>query len=180
MVAQAPGFNRARDFPMSQTPDNMLSAVWQQDAPPTGGLPVTGTATVFDRFPVPPCARHLGWTLLEHDAPRGWAKMGFETRPEFLNPAGFVQGGFVTAMLDDAMGPAAFLMTEGRLYTATINLNVHFLSPARAGKFVGEGQVVQLGKTVAVLESRLFDAEGILVATATSSARLVPTERLAA
>src|SRR5262249_33875223 len=124
----------------------MLSVAWQQD----GGCLVEDLAmTVFDRFPKPPCAEHLGWTLLEHDAERGWAKLGFEARPEFLNPAGFVQGGFVSAMLDDTMGPAVLLMTEGRSFTVTLTMNVTFVAPARAGRFIGEGQVVQLGKTIA-------------------------------
>jgi uncharacterized protein (TIGR00369 family) len=138
------------------------------------------TATVFDRFPRPACAEHLGWTLLDHDAKQGWAQSGFTARPEFLNPAGFVQGGFVAAMLDDTMGPAVMLATEGRLYTVTLNLSVQFVAPARAGRFTGEGRIVNLGKTIAFLEAKLFDAAGVLVATATSSARLVPVEKLAA
>ncbi|MEI9887458.1 MAG: PaaI family thioesterase [Rhizomicrobium sp.] len=138
------------------------------------------TATVFDRFPMPPCARHLGWTLLDHDAARGWARLSFEARPEFLNPAGFVQGGFVAAMLDDTMGPAVLLMTQGRSYTVTLSLSVNFIAPARAGTFFGEGQVVRLGRSIAFVEARLCDAGGLLVAIASSSARLVATEKLAA
>jgi uncharacterized protein (TIGR00369 family) len=137
-------------------------------------------ASVFDKFAMPPCARHLGWTLLDFDATKGWAKMSFVARREFLNPAGFVQGGFVTAMLDDTMGPAVMIATEGRSYTVTTGLNVQFIAPARAGTLFGEGQVVSLGKTIAFLEAKLRDAEGRLVATATSSARLVPVEKLAA
>jgi len=138
------------------------------------------TATVFDRFPRPPCADLLGWRLLEYDAAKGSAKIAFESRREFLNPAGFVQGGILTAMLDDTMGPAVLLMTEGRFYTVTIGMNVSFLAPARKGRFVGEGQVLQLGKTIAFLEASLRDGDDVLVARATSQARLVPTERLAA
>jgi uncharacterized protein (TIGR00369 family) len=141
-------------------------------------MPVTGT--VFDRFPKPPCADLLGWTLLEHDAAKGWARIAFEGRPEFRNPAGFIQGGMLCAMLDDTMGPPVLLMTEGRLYTATIGMNVNFLAPAKPGRLIGEGQVVQLGKTIAVVDAALRDSGGALVARATSQARLIPTERLAA
>ncbi len=136
--------------------------------------------TVFDRFPMPPCAQLLGWKLLAHDAAKGWAKLSFEARAEFLNPAGFVQGGILTAMLDDAMGPAVLLMSEGALYTATINLNVSFLAPARVGTLYAESRVVQLGKTVGFVESSLRDADGVLLAQATASVRLVPAARLAA
>jgi uncharacterized protein (TIGR00369 family) len=138
----------------------------------------TPTGTVFDRFPKPACARLLGWTLLEHDAARGWARIGFTAQPEFLNPAGFVQGGMLAAMLDDTMGPPVLLMSGGELYSATIDLNVSFLAPAKAGRFVGEGQVIRMGKTVAFLEARLTDSDGTLVAKATASARLVPVGRL--
>lgn len=56
-----------------------------------------------------PCAILLGRQLIEHDQDRGWLKSGFEAKPEFLNPAGRVQGGFLAAMLDDTMGPVVLL-----------------------------------------------------------------------
>jgi uncharacterized protein (TIGR00369 family) len=136
------------------------------------------TETIFDRFPRPPCADLLGWTLLEQDPVRGWIKLAFQAKPEFLNPAGFVQGGLIAAMLDDTMGPAALIMSGGRLYTATIDMNVSFLAPARAGRLIGEGQVLQMGKSVAFLKGKLTDETGTVVARATSSAKLVPTEKL--
>jgi uncharacterized protein (TIGR00369 family) len=134
--------------------------------------------TVFDRFPKPACAELLGWRLLAQDATKGWVRIGFEGRHAFLNPAGFIQGGLVAAMLDDSMGPAILVMTEGRSYTVTIDMNVSFLAPAKPGRLIGEGQVLQLGKTIAFLEGRLSDEEGMLIARATSSARVVPVERI--
>jgi uncharacterized protein (TIGR00369 family) len=81
-------------------------------------------------------------------------------------------------MLDDSMGPAALLMSEGKSYTVTIDMHVSFFAPARPGRLIAEGQVLQLGKTIAFLESRLSDSDGTLVARATSSARVVPVGRL--
>ena len=91
------------------------------------------TTTVFDRMTMPPCATLLGWHLLDARPDEGWIRIGFEGRREFCNPAGFVQGGLLSAMLDDTMGPAVFAMTDGKLYTSTISLTVNFLSPAKAG-----------------------------------------------
>jgi uncharacterized protein (TIGR00369 family) len=136
------------------------------------------TATIFDRFPAPPIAGLLGWSLVDHDAPKGVVRIAFEARAEFLNPAGYIQGGMLAAMLDDTMGPAVLLMTEGKFYTVTIGMTVSFLAPARPGRMVGEGRVVQLGKTIAFMEADLRDSEGALVARAASQARLVPVERL--
>ena len=135
---------------------------------------------IFDRFPKPPIAKHLGWTLVDQDAEKGRIRIAFEGRPEFANPAGFVQGGMLAAMLDDTMGPAVLVMSGGKSFTVTLGLNVSFLAPAKPGRFIAEGQVVQLGKTIAFIEATLTDAEGTVVARASSQARLIPVERLGA
>ncbi len=59
-------------------------------------------------------------------------------------------------------------------------MTVNFLGPARVGKFIGEAQVTQVGKTVAFIEARLTDEKGTLVATATSTARVVETAKVIA
>src|SRR5436309_907065 len=130
-------------------------------------------ATAFDHFTAPPSSKLLGWHLLDARPKDGWIRIGFDGRKDFCNPAGFVQGGILSAMLDDTMGPAVFAMTEGRLYTATISLTVNFLAPAKPGRIIGEARVTQLGKTVAFVEGRLTAKDGTLLATATTSARLV-------
>src|SRR6185436_2628588 len=99
-------------------------------------MPQPKTGTIFDEFPTPPCAQMLGWTLLKHDAEKGWVQLAFEARREFLNPAGFVQGGMLTAMLDDTMGPALLLKTDVRFYSTSIDMSVSFLAPARAGRLI--------------------------------------------
>jgi uncharacterized protein (TIGR00369 family) len=78
------------------------------------------------------------------------------------------------------MGPAVFAHTRGATYTATIDMSVSFLAPARPGPLFGEGQVIQLGKTVGFVEARLLDAEGAWIARSSASVRLVPFEKLSA
>ena len=134
-------------------------------------------ATALDHLPAPPCARLLGWKVLAAKPKEGWIKVGFDARWEFTNPAGYVQGGFLAAMLDDTMGPAVFVHTEGKFFPPTIDMHISFLSPARPGRLVGEGRVVQLGKSIAFMEGVLFDAAGNVVARATASARLVAAEQ---
>ncbi|MGJ4929839.1 PaaI family thioesterase [Bradyrhizobium sp. HKCCYLS2038] len=128
-------------------------------------------STALDTLAPPPCAILLGWRLIDARPADGWIKIGFDGKPEFCNPAGFIQGGILASMLDDTMGPAVFIKTEGRLYTATVSMTVNFLTPAKPGPMVGEARVLQLGKTVAFVEGRLMDGGGTLLATASSSAR---------
>src|SRR4030081_1210741 len=134
-------------------------------------------ATVFDNFTAPPSSKLLGWHLLDARPKDGWIRIGFDGKRDFCNPAGFVQGGILSAMLDDTMGPAVFVMTEGRLYTATITMTVNFLAPAKPGPITGEADVTHRGKTIAFVAGRLTAEDGTVLATATTSARLVETAR---
>jgi len=98
-------------------------------------------STALDRIEAPPSSKLLGWRPLDARPRDGWIRIGFDGKKDFCNPAGFVQGGILSAMLDDTMGPAVFVMTEGRLYTATITMTVNFLSPAKPGPITGEAEV---------------------------------------
>ena len=53
------------------------------------------TETAPAALPFSPSAALLGWKLVAHDAAKGWVRIAFDAKAEFLNPAGFVQGGFV-------------------------------------------------------------------------------------
>jgi uncharacterized protein (TIGR00369 family) len=133
--------------------------------------------TALDALPLPPCSKLLGWKLLDACPERGWIRIGFDGKPEFRNPARLIQGGILAAMLDDTIGPAVFVKTKGQLYTVTISMNINFLAPAGVGPIIGEGTVVQLGKTIAFVEGKLLDAAGLLLATTTANARLVNSEK---
>ena len=137
---------------------------------------VTPPPSVFDRFSMPPASKLLGWTLRAVDAEKGTIEIGFTADERFLNPAGAVQGGFLAAMLDDTQGPALFAMTDGQVYAPTIDFSIAFIKPARPGRFVGKGRVVNLGKTIAFTEAELFDEAGDLVARGTFSARAMKGE----
>ena len=133
--------------------------------------------TALDHIPMPPVARLLGWRLIDARPQDGWIKMAFDGKQDFCNPAGFIQGGILSSMLDDTMGPAVFVMTDGKLFTTTITMTVNFLAPAKPGPITGEATVTQLGKTIAFVEGRLTAVDGTLLATASSSIRLVEASR---
>jgi uncharacterized protein (TIGR00369 family) len=134
--------------------------------------------TALDNLALPPSAKLLGWHLLDARPKEGGIKVGFDGKAEFCNPAGFVQGGLLAAMLDDTMGPAVFMMTEGKLYTTTVSLTVNFLAPARPGRITAEAKVTQLGKTIAFVEGKLTAEDGTLLATASVSARLLEAAKV--
>jgi uncharacterized protein (TIGR00369 family) len=124
---------------------------------------------VDGKLPPPPCATTLGTEFIQIDGELGIVEVKFEAKSEFLNPAGNVQGGFLAAMLDDTMGPALVATLDAGEYAPTVNLNVQFHRPAKAGSLRSVGRVVLRGKEICQLSGELFQNDKI-VATATATA----------
>ncbi|MGD0690975.1 MAG: PaaI family thioesterase [Acidimicrobiales bacterium] len=120
---------------------------------------------------IPPnCDLTLGLTCLEKgpDATTVW-RMRVDER--FLNPAGIVQGGFLSAMMDSAMGASAVLsVKDRRVYVANTEMKSSFLRPVRNGDVLTcTASVLKPGNVVAFLRAQVRDDAGALVATASST-----------
>ena len=125
----------------------------------------------------PPTSALLGMTVLGVDQEAGTVRLQFTPRPEFCNPMGNAQGGFVVAMLDDAAALAAIVKAGRRIAVPTIELKTSFFAAARLGTpLIAEGRCIKLGKRVAYMEADLRDAAGTLLARMTTSALPVPME----
>lgn len=128
---------------------------------------------VDGRAPMPTAARTLGWSLVQASPERGEIEVSFEATEDFLNPAGTVQGGFLSAMLDDTMGPALAATLDPGLFGTTLELKVSFLRQAKPGRLVGRGRVVHSGRTIAFLSGELLDESGRVVAVGSATARIL-------
>jgi uncharacterized protein (TIGR00369 family) len=128
--------------------------------------------TIFDGLPLPPVSRLLGWKLVAVDPAAGTICVEFLANADLANPSGYIQGGMIAAMLHDTLGPAVFATSGGRRTSATIDLQLHYIRPARPGRVTTTARVISLGSRVAFVEGHLFDSEGRLSATATASAML--------
>jgi uncharacterized protein (TIGR00369 family) len=129
-----------------------------------------------------PIAILLGAEPLACDPVAGRITIAFEAKPEFCNLLGSVQGGMLAAMLDMVMSFSVLCTMGGPGYVVpTIDMNTHFLSPARPGRLIGEGAVAKKGRTIAFMEGRLRDRHGNLLTTSTASGQLMkwPPERTA-
>jgi acyl-CoA thioesterase len=115
--------------------------------------------------------------VVEFIAGENRAVMEFTARSEFCHSGDVVQGGFVTAWIDSAMAHAAMLATEGALAPATLEIKVSFFRSANPGPVRAEGWVQRLGRSIAFLEGRVTTLGGDVLAMATSTVKLVPTDR---
>jgi uncharacterized protein (TIGR00369 family) len=122
----------------------------------------------------PPCSQTLSLELIAVDQAKGIVRIKMVGQPEWCNPRGALQGGFVTAMLDEAMAIAGIVAGEMAFAVPTLELKTTFLRPCNAGPVQAEGRVVRWGKSAAFLEADLYDSEGRHVARASSTVVPVP------
>lgn len=130
--------------------------------------------SLLSSTPRPPCAETLGWELIAEYPEDARIEIAFHPDGGMLNPRGTIQGGFVAAMLDDTMGPALVAASGDTEAPVSLDMNVTFIRPAMLGRLIGKGRVVSRTKNTAFLEAELFDAEGVLLARATSTAKVFP------
>lgn len=120
-------------------------------------------------FPAPPIAEVADFWLTEVEHGRAV----FEATPSdrFRNPLGTVHGGWMSTLLDSAMGCAVHsTLKAGQGYT-TVDLAVSFVRAVHqsTGKLRCEGKVIHVGGRIATAEGRLVDAEGKLYAHGTTT-----------
>lgn len=114
--------------------------------------------------PAPPITEAAGLWITE--AERG--RVVFEALPSarFYNPLGSVHGGWVSILLDSAMGCAVHsTLAVGQAFT-TVDLAVSFVRPIfeETGRLRAEGTVVHVGRQIATAEGRVWDGAGRLLA----------------
>jgi uncharacterized protein (TIGR00369 family) len=122
---------------------------------------------------LPPCLQILNGRLLDFDSEAGTAEMQFDVSEQFCHSVNVVQGGNVTVMLDAAMSHALFMQEADVVALPTLELKVSFLEPTLAGRITARGKVIKSGRSIAFLEGTLINAEGLVAATSSSTAKLV-------
>lgn len=126
----------------------------------------------------PPCSETLGMRLADLSQDKQWVKMEFDVSPSFANPTGAVQGGFIAAMLDEAMSTAVIIASNVTMTAPTLEMKTSYLKRLMPGKASVEARILKLGRSAAFMEADCFDADGELVARATATAIPMTFKRL--
>ena len=100
----------------------------------------------------------------------GYVRLGLTVEERHTNPHGVMHGGVITTLMDEALG-GVIASVRGmeemwKAPHATVDMNVSFLSNARAGDEVTvEGTVLKLGRSVAFGEAEARRKRGdVLIA----------------
>lgn len=151
-----------------------------QDNPPDE-KPRLSDADMLARFQNskkrPPCTDTLGTQVTFVDQAAMVTRFAFEARPEFANPTGAIQGGFICAMLDEAMSTAAIIASNVTMNAPTLEMKVSFLRPLFVGRATGEARILKWGKSTCFIEGEIYNPEGELVAKASATQAPKPFKR---
>ena len=124
-------------------------------------------AMVAGAMEPPPVAKLVGFAMTEVDP--GRTVFELDAGPQHASPLGTVHGGIICDLVDAAMGCAhASLLEDGETFT-TLELKINFMKPVFAGRLVAEGKAIKTGRTIGLVEGRVTDETGSLVAFATST-----------
>jgi uncharacterized protein (TIGR00369 family) len=135
-------------------------------------------APTDSRVQVPPnCDLTLGMVCLDKSEPGRtiWRMLADE---RFANPAGLIQGGFLSAFADSAMGASSVTWAGDRkVFSVNAELKISFVKPVPAGSVLTcTAWVIGGGNRTAFLEADVNDDQGRLVAKASSTYLLTPRD----
>lgn len=107
----------------------------------------------------------------------GHSRLSLIVARAHLNPHQVVHGAVLFAMADTGMGAAlAPSLSDGEV-CVTIEIKINYFKPVSTGTLICLTRVVNRGRTVANLESRLFLGETLVAMANGSYAIFTPRER---
>jgi uncharacterized protein (TIGR00369 family) len=103
----------------------------------------------------------------------GSAEVRLDIFPELLQRRGLVHGGVIASLIDGSIGSAirSTLGQDGA--TATIELKINYLKPAKGTYLVAKASLYHKGGTIAVGKSEVYDDADQLVAVGTATFILI-------
>jgi uncharacterized protein (TIGR00369 family) len=124
---------------------------------------------ISQAYPSPPFADTTDIWIVS--AEHGRVTFEASPRQQFLNPLGTIHGGWISTILDSAMGCAVHsVLKRGQGFT-TVDMAVSFVRPvlATSGRLTCEGKIVHSGGRIATAEGRVMDEAGKLIAHGTET-----------
>ena len=124
-------------------------------------------------FP-PPCFTRMNAEFTAYES-RSALTVEIPVSQDMLNPVGSMQGGFITAAIDNTMGPLSYLAL--RSAASTLDIHTQFIRAVPAGERLRvTARVVSRGPVSLVMEAEVLNSHGKLVARATANALAIRKE----
>lgn len=105
----------------------------------------------------------IGPFLFRRD-PAGTLVFAFVAEARHLNLGGVVHGGMLTSFADDVLGMSVW-EAAGRRACTTVQLNMHFIAPAREGdRIEGQAEILRITRSVVFVRGTLRCGDRLIAA----------------
>lgn len=162
------------EVPIYETPDPHRRPVAGTPLPQETWDRMTGLeimkAFLVGSVPAPPISHLTG--LRPTEAEEGTSTFVLPTSPWLTSPLGTVQGGAIALLADTVLATTVQTTLPRRTVYAPLDLKVNYLRPVFADgrDLVGTGSIVHRGRTLAVVNAEIHNADGKRVAVAGGTA----------
>jgi uncharacterized protein (TIGR00369 family) len=102
--------------------------------------------------------------MIEEKIEEGYAELRIHITPNLLQRRGVVHGGVVATLVDGAVGSAVRSVLSEEQASATVEMKVNYIRPAKGDYLLAKSTLTHRGKTLAVGQAEIFDSQGTLVA----------------
>jgi len=99
----------------------------------------------------------------------GYVRFTMETRTEFMQANGVMQGGLIVAMADESIAHAIMTLMEPHEGIATVEVKNNFLSTVGGGTLIAEATVFKKGRSLVVGDCIVTTDEGRAVARSSAT-----------
>jgi uncharacterized protein (TIGR00369 family) len=104
----------------------------------------------------------------------GSSLVEIELGEKHLQPFGVVHGGVYSTIVDAAAFWAVYPEIDEGMGMTSVDLKLNYLAPTSAGKLLGIGRRIKLGKTLGLGEAKVTDQDGRVLAHGTSTVIVLP------
>lgn len=121
----------------------------------------------------PPCFDEMKGEYMAFDEIGRALVARFPVEARYQNPLGFMQGGFMTAAIDNTLGPLAYLVAPP---SVTLHLSTQFLRPVPPGTahITVHGRIDEMTKSYLFLSARVLDPRDRVLAIAQATCQILP------
>jgi uncharacterized protein (TIGR00369 family) len=107
----------------------------------------------------------------------GYARFRMPVLREYMQGAGFLQGGLIVALADEAIAHAAMTVLEPASGITTIELKCNFLAPVTKGELVAEASIFKKGRTLIIGDCLVKDENDRDVLRCTATFLMFPDKK---
>lgn len=107
-----------------------------------------------------PFAALIGLVVEEQRS--GFSRCTLAVSESHLNPHGVVHGAVIYALADTGMGAALYPTLGDGEICATVEVKINYFRPVASGALTCSTEIVNRGRTIANLESRVYSGETLV------------------